>query len=877
MRATFLSDWSADHPWLTVVLSVIITALMVSFIPRIKIDTDPENMLDKSEPIRVFHQQSKKRFSAYDRVLVAVVNDDDPDGVWNPDTLARVHKLVKKIERMEGVRPVNIVAASTVDDIEQVSEGTVRFRWLMAEPPKTREAARHIRDRALANPMLAGTVVSLDKKAMTMYVAIEGKEYGHSVATGIKKVIAELAGPEKYYITGLPVAEDTFGVEMFEQMAVTAPLAGLVVFLLMLFFFRRFGMVVAPMLVAMMSIGWAMGLLIGTGFTVHIMSSMIPIFLMPIAVVDSIHVLSVMFDRLRHGEERKAALAATYEELFWPMLYTSLTSGAGFASLILTPIPPVQVYGGFVAFGIAAAWFLTMTFLPAYVMLLPQKGLQRLAASTDSEGEVDHGRIARWLERLGPWTVRRSRLLVAGTVLVAIISAVGISMIRINDNPTRWFHAGHPIRVAEKVLNERLSGSYLAYLVLEAKNLDADGAYLSELETRLTEWSKKLEDGADEFQASGQEALALVKKAFPEAANSENPREAVLLQAMSALEDKLYEVDDDQGTAMEEVLRWLGDEAGKTKPWSDPAALRRLEKLQRQIEKLDGVGKALAITDVVRKVYQELRGGDPKHSVIPPTSSAVEQSLLTFQSSHHPEWLDHYVTPDRRAINVWVMLRSGDNIDVTRIVGQVEKLLDEEPFPMPVQRKWAGLSYLNVVWQARMVGGMVWSLLGSFVVVFFMMVLLFRSFWWGFLTMVPLTLTIALIYGIIGIVGKDYDMPVAVLSSLTLGLSVDFAIHFLERIRSVYAEVGDFNRAIEEMFREPARAISRNVIVIAIGFVPLLAATLVPYQTVGFFLLAIMLISGVATLMILPALLAVFGEKLLEKAEVTHSTYRNES
>jgi len=46
--------------------------------------------------------------------------------------------------------------------------------------------------------------------------------------------------------------------------------------------------------------------------------------------------------------------------------------------------------------------------------------------------------------------------------------------------------------------------------------------------------------------------------------------------------------------------------------------------------------------------------------------------------------------------------------------------------------------------------------------------------------MIPLTVTITLIYGIIGLVGKDYDMPVAVLSSLTLGLSVDFAIHFLQ-------------------------------------------------------------------------------------------------
>jgi hypothetical protein len=66
------------------------------------------------------------------------------------------------------------------------------------------------------------------------------------------------------------------------------------------------------------------------------------------------------------------------------------------------------------------------------------------------------------------------------------------------------------------------------------------------------------------------------------------------------------------------------------------------------------------------------------------------------------------------------------------------------------------------------------------------------------------------------------------------------------------------------MFGEPARAISRNVLVIAIGFLPLLAAPLVPYKTVGIFLCAIMGLSGAVTLLALPALLRI-GEKVLFK------------
>jgi uncharacterized membrane protein YdfJ with MMPL/SSD domain len=131
--------------------------------------------------------------------------------------------------------------------------------------------------------------------------------------------------------------------------------------------------------------------------------------------------------------------------------------------------------------------------------------------------------------------------------------------------------------------------------------------------------------------------------------------------------------------------------------------------------------------------------------------------------------------------------------------------------------------------------------------------------------MIPLSVTIMFIYGLIGIGGKNYDMPVAVLSSMTLGLSIDFAIHFLERSRNVFQKLLNFRETMTYMFDEPAKAIARNAIVIAVGFLPLLAAPLVPYKTVGFFIAGIMAASSIATLLILPALAKVFHQFIYKK------------
>ena len=134
--------------------------------------------------------------------------------------------------------------------------------------------------------------------------------------------------------------------------------------------------------------------------------------------------------------------------------------------------------------------------------------------------------------------------------------------------------------------------------------------------------------------------------------------------------------------------------------------------------------------------------------------------------------------------------------------------------------------------------------------------------------MIPLSITITFIYGLIGLVGKDYDMPVAVLSSLTLGLSIDFAIHFLERTKSLYKKEGNWKAAAALLFEEPARAISKNTLIIAIGFLPLLISSLVPYRTVGVFMAAIMLISGMGTLFILPAVIAPLQTRLFKNKAV---------
>jgi predicted RND superfamily exporter protein len=543
-------------------------------------------------------------------------------------------------------------------------------------------------------------------------------------------------------------------------------------------------------------------------------------------------------------------------ELFMPMLYTSLTSAAGFASLALTPIPPVRVFGIFVAFGIMLAWLITILFVPAYIMMLSEKQLAGLGHGGGEKETL----LSRHLKWVGSVTHARSKLILAVTALTLIIAIYGINKIQINDNPVKWFKKSHAIRVADKVLNHHFGGTYEAYLVLEGA---AGKETLSDITTRVLDQMQSWTE-AKENPELYKQASSLINRSAARASGIEE----FFKQLIDSWNDKLDTADDasyDFWADTLDLIETVKNRGQIFKIFKRPEVLEYVSRLQEHLLKSDVVGKSNSVADLVKKVHQELFEGKPDRFKIPGTVPAVAQTLISFQNSHKPDDLWHLVTPDYSKANIWLQLKSGDNRDMEQVVRTVDEYFEKNPAPVPLKAEWAGLTYLNIVWQDKMVWGMLKSFLSSFAVVFIMMTILFRSPLWGMLAMIPLSVTIALIYGIIGIAGKDYDMPVAVLSSLTLGLAIDFAIHFLERSRMIYKKKGAWEKSIGEMFEEPARAITRNVIVIAVGFTPLLAAPLVPYNTVGIFLASIMAISGMATMYILPSLITVLERQLFRK------------
>ncbi|MBI5140854.1 MAG: MMPL family transporter [Nitrospirae bacterium] len=767
MKKFSLVEFSVDHPKLIVLLAIIISLAFMTQFPKIKTDTNPKNMLPATSAVRVWNDGVEKTFGLYeDMIAVGIVNEN---GILNKDTLGGIQRITDGILRINGVAARDVSSFTTIDNVT-VQDGTLNVAPLMADVPKDQAGVENLRRNLFENPLFLNRIISKDGKTAAIYVPLEKGANGKEIADSIRELVGKEKGGEKFYIAGDPVARDTFGAEMFKLMAVFAPIAGMVMLAVRFFMFRDLFLSVTLMMDAMISIVWSMGLLIGLGFPIHIMSSMAPVFLMAIAT-DSMHIFNEFYFRYGETKDKRKAIIETMRAVSRPVQNTALATAVGFGVLLFMNIIPVKVFGGLVAFGTVVLRILSFSFIPAMFTFVKEEKIEKIARAQ----EIRAGGTSRFLRKLaGAGAYHPKTTLVVGLVLFAA-ALVGLTKIRVNNNLVEWFKTGNEVRIADTVMNRSLGGTSMAYVVATA----------------------------------------------PE------------------------------------------DEYMKT-----PEAMRHIEGLQRHLEKLPVVGKTTSVVDYVKRINRVLHDDDPKFDAVPETKEMIGQYIFLFSMSAKPSDLDNVVDYPFRRANIWVQLKTWD----AQAMRDVIKAMDEykaaaHESPMRIDLKPAGIAYFNLVWNDEVLWDMVMGFGLALIAVFAILALDFRSVKWALVGYTPLLFTILLIYGVVGYAGKDFDMPISVLSCLSLGMAVDFAIHFVSRLRQRLREMPgeSLSDALLWTAERPGKGIIRNAVLFAASFAVMIFAPLTPYITVGAFIVSMMLLSAVMTIVYIPALITLASGSLLEK------------
>lgn len=282
----------------------------------------------------------------------------------------------------------------------------------------------------------------------------------------------------------------------------------------------------------------------------------------------------------------------------------------------------------------------------------------------------------------------------------------------------------------------------------------------------------------------------------------------------------------------------------------DPDVETLIDQMQTDVEKLPLVGNSFSISDYIRRMNTVMHADDPAFDVIPDSQEMIAQYLLLYEMSGDPENLWKVVDYDYRKANITFQLKSDNSKDISEAIELLEKY--REPFAqLNVEMNYAGSGYKALVFTDLILTGQIKSLLLSIGIIILLLALMFRKISIGFIGAIPVVITAAISFGVMGLFNISLSTTTALVSSIAIGIGIDYAVHFIERYKIYALQTGDKLHTTGATMHHSGRAIAFNAFVVIMGFLVLLFSVFPPNRWLGALVSFNMFVSFLATVTIM--------------------------
>lgn len=461
------------HPLIVIILLLAITPALGRGIPNLQQETRAEFLIPADDPARKNLDMLDEIFGSDYFSLILILNTEDPDGIYNPGTLA----LVEEINDWLTLQPEfetslnsDLRSLMTANNITSDELGMVVAPF-MEGAPATRQESAELRQRLDAMPMYRDMLVARDGKGTLLMVreSAEGAADREATYLKVRAYLDSLnarGARETMYITGRTIVEGLFNIYLGQEGRRMIPICMLMLSVVLYVAFRTPRAVVIPLVVIVMTQTWMLGLHALAGRLVYSITSLAAILIIAVAAADAIHVLVKYYEAAgRPGAEREGVVRETMLEMGPPIFLTSLTTVVGFLSMSGSNLPPVSEFGSTLAAGIISAYLISILFIPAILVLLPLQPprIRRGATQNSPEGWLD-----RILSASVSLTTSRPRLTVATFALILLIGAGGVTRLTTDSSMVGQFPPGHHMRQADAIANRHFNGGTDLDLIIDS-------------------------------------------------------------------------------------------------------------------------------------------------------------------------------------------------------------------------------------------------------------------------------------------------------------------------------------------------------------------------------------------------------------------------
>jgi predicted RND superfamily exporter protein len=478
---------------------LLITLLSFGYYSKdFRLDASSETLLIEGDPDLEYLREVTERYGSKEFLVLTYTPNE---GMVSDTSVNNLLSLKYKIQSLDWVHSV-----ITLLDIPLLNNSDAPLQERL-EGFKTLKDEGVDKDRGfkeiLNSPVFRNFVISEDGKTSGIIVNIKQnppledienrsqdeieqyrdqiKKQNHENILEIRDVIKSYDDIGKIYLGGIPMIADDMMTFIKSDIVVFG--LGVLLFIIatLWFVFRKLIWIIVPISSCFFSVVIMMGLLGLLGWKVTVISSNFIALMLILTMAMNIH-MSTRFLQLRKSNPSKSnlqILTLTTGKMFWPILYTVLTTVIAFLSLIFSGIKPIIDFGWMMTFGLITSFIITFTLLPTLLSFAPTKNM--------SVKEDEGSKITKFFGNL---SLNFQTPIFIVTIIVVGLSVFGISKLEVENSFINYFSKNTEIYKGMKLIDEELGGTTPLEVILK----------FPEAKKEKTEEDEDFEDWGDESE-----------------------------------------------------------------------------------------------------------------------------------------------------------------------------------------------------------------------------------------------------------------------------------------------------------------------------------------------------------------------------------------
>ncbi len=404
-------------------------------------------------------------------------------------------------------------------------------------------------------------------------------------------------------------------------------------------------------------------------------------------------------------------------------------------------------------------------------------------------------RQGQWLNHLGHWVTEHHRSIMVMTLVVTIIAVTGLFKLSVENRFIDFFKEGTTVARNMTFIDRHFGGTMPLDIILSAP---------AKMEISETVDSSQLTD--DEL-FTDEDLFA---------------------------EDDLFK---DEGSEQEVLITY----------WWSRAGIEQIQKLHNFLEQQPEIGKVYSLATGYQLATQllNIEIGDVELSILRKQLGDVEEQIVT-------PFLDDEVNQTRISMRIF---ETTEHLNRNELMQRIQHFAEKDMQLKPEQFHYTGLMHLYNNMLQSLYNSQILTLATVFIAIFMMVAILFRSFILAAIAITPNIIAALLILGMMGHTGISLDFMTITIAAITIGIGIDYAIHYIYRFKHELAEQDNSVQAITNSHSSIGRSLLFSALTIICGFSVLLFSNFIPLVSFAILTSIAMLSALIGVMTLVPRLL----------------------